>query len=211
NGARYTVTNGNGASAGSTSGTVTVTETVPSGLTLVSMAGTGWNCPSGGNTCTRNDALAGGSSYPAITVTVNVAANATSPQVNSVSVSGGGSATASTTDSTTIIANQPPTAVSVTPSSGSGSSQTFAFVYSDPNGFTGLPWVQTIVNATLTGSAACYTHYNRLGNQVLLLNDAATGWLGPVTLGTAASVQNSQCTVNAQSSSASGAGTNLTV
>jgi hypothetical protein len=45
----------------------------------------------------------------------------------------------------------------------------------------------------------------------LLLNDAATGWLGPLTLGTAASLQNNQCTVNALSSAASGTGNNLTV
>ncbi len=69
--ASYTVTVSNAAGADATSGTVTVTDTVPSGLTLVTMAGTGWTCaviP----TCTRTDALAGGSSYPAITVTVNV-------------------------------------------------------------------------------------------------------------------------------------------
>jgi len=95
-----TVSNGGGVPS---SGTVTVTETVPAGLTLVSIAGTGWTCPAGGNTCTRADALASGASYPAITVTVNVAANASSPQVNAVSVSGGGSGSANTTDSTTIV------------------------------------------------------------------------------------------------------------
>jgi hypothetical protein len=78
---------------------VTVTDTLPSGLTLVSMAGAGWTCT---NACTRSDALAGSASYPAIAVTVNVAANAASPQVNAVSVSGGGSATANGSDNTTI-------------------------------------------------------------------------------------------------------------
>jgi hypothetical protein len=74
-------------------------------MTLVAMAGTGWTCPgTAANNCTRSDSLSGGASYPAITVTVNVAANATSPQVNSVSVSGGGSVTANTTDSTVITA-----------------------------------------------------------------------------------------------------------
>jgi uncharacterized repeat protein (TIGR01451 family) len=111
-GATYSVVVSNGASAGPTSGTVTVTETVPSGLTFVSMSGTGWACSS--NTCTRSDVLNPGSSYPAITVTVNVAANATSPQVNAVSVSGGGSAMASATDSTTIIANPPVLSISKT-------------------------------------------------------------------------------------------------
>jgi uncharacterized repeat protein (TIGR01451 family) len=44
NGAAYTVTVANTASGGPTSGAVTVTETVPSGLTLTSMAGSGWTC-----------------------------------------------------------------------------------------------------------------------------------------------------------------------
>jgi uncharacterized repeat protein (TIGR01451 family) len=101
--ATYSVMVSNGAGAGPTSGVVTVNETLPSGLTLVSMAGTGWACPAGGTTCTRSDARNGGTSYPAITVTVNVTGNATSPQVNAVSVSGGGSANASITDSTVIL------------------------------------------------------------------------------------------------------------
>ena len=42
--AAYTVTVSNGAAAGPTTGLVTVTETAPAGLTLVSMAGTGWTC-----------------------------------------------------------------------------------------------------------------------------------------------------------------------
>jgi uncharacterized repeat protein (TIGR01451 family) len=98
--ATYTVMVSDAANAPSTAGTVTVTDTIPSGLTLVSMAGTGWTCVT--NTCTRVDALAGGASYPAITVTVNVAANASTPQVNQVTVSGGGAASASAQDSTTI-------------------------------------------------------------------------------------------------------------
>jgi uncharacterized protein (TIGR03437 family) len=107
NGAAYTVTVGNAAGRYSTSGPVTATETVPSGMTLVSMAGTGWTCPSGGNTCTRSDALEGGSSYPAIAVTVNVASNAASQATNQVTVSGGGSASASASDATTIAGIEP--------------------------------------------------------------------------------------------------------
>jgi uncharacterized repeat protein (TIGR01451 family) len=99
--ASYTVTVSNAPSAGPTTGPVTVTEAIPAGLTLASMIGSGWVCSA--NSCTRNDALNGGASYPAITVTVNVAANAASPQVNQVTVSGGGSATASVTDSTVIV------------------------------------------------------------------------------------------------------------
>jgi trimeric autotransporter adhesin len=99
-GATYTVTVSNGAGAGPTTGPVTVTDTIPAGLTLVSMAGTGWTCSA--STCTRSDVLLAGANYPVITVTVNVASNAAASVTNSVSVSGGGSATASTTNPTTI-------------------------------------------------------------------------------------------------------------
>ncbi len=99
--ATYTVTVSNPASAtGPTAGTVTVADTIPSGLTLVSMAGTGWTCAT--NTCSRTDALAPGKSYPAITVTVDVAANAPSTVTNKASVSGGDSPAASASNSTTI-------------------------------------------------------------------------------------------------------------
>src|SRR5258708_39116178 len=102
-GATYTVTVSDANNAGPTDGTtVTVTETAPSGLTLVSMAGTGWTCPANGTTCTRTDVLQPHSSYPGITVTVNGKPNASSPQVNAVAVSGGGSAHANTPDSTRI-------------------------------------------------------------------------------------------------------------
>src|SRR5260370_538592 len=104
-GATYTVTVSNGGSAGTT-GTVTVTETAPTGLTVTSMSGGGWICNTA--TCTRGDALAGGQSYPAIFVTVNVAGNASSPQLNQVSASGGGSATASASDSTIIASGSQP-------------------------------------------------------------------------------------------------------
>ncbi len=99
-GANYTVIVSNTAGTGSTSGTVYVTDTVPQGLTLVSMAGAGWSCT--GNTCSRSDVLGAGSSYPPITVTVNVDASATSPLVNQASVSGGTSGAATASDSTNI-------------------------------------------------------------------------------------------------------------
>jgi uncharacterized repeat protein (TIGR01451 family) len=108
--ATYSVTVSNRANAEPTSGTVTVTETMPSGLTLVSMLGTGWNCAA--NTCTRNDVLNPGQTFPPIIVTVNVASSASSPQINQVSVSGGGSGNAAATDSTTIAITPTPAAAS---------------------------------------------------------------------------------------------------
>ena len=89
-GATFTVVVADFLYAAPTTGPVTVTETMPPGLTLVSMSGSGWTCIPGSNTCTRSDVLAPGKGYPPITVTVNVLGNAATPQQNQVVVSGGG-------------------------------------------------------------------------------------------------------------------------
>lgn len=101
-GASYTISVPNTGGAATTGAVVTVTDMVPVGMTLVSMAGSGWTCTSGGNSCTRSDVLNAGFSYPAITVTVDVAANAGSPLVNQASVSGGGAATMTVKNSTIV-------------------------------------------------------------------------------------------------------------
>lgn len=104
-GANYslTVTNAGGQD---TAGTVTVTDTLPAGLTASAIAGTGWTCALPTLTCTRGDVLASKGSYPAITLTVNVANNAAGVISNSAAVSGGGEVNTGNdgaTDSTTII------------------------------------------------------------------------------------------------------------
>ena len=89
-GATYSITVANSGGA-ATSSTVTVTDTLPASLTPAALAGTGWSCtisPTLG--CTRSDALAAGASYPAITLTVNVASNAPASATNTATVSGGG-------------------------------------------------------------------------------------------------------------------------
>jgi len=94
-----------------TNGTVQVVDTVPSGMTLTSAAGTGWTC--GTNlqvaTCSRNDSLAASSAYPPIAVTVLVAPNAPPSLTNTAVVSGGGEINTSndTANDTTTI-NQVP-------------------------------------------------------------------------------------------------------
>jgi uncharacterized repeat protein (TIGR01451 family) len=102
-GATYLAVVTNNSSIASTSGAVTVTETAPSGLTLISMAGSGWSCPLNGNTCSRSDSLPPGGSYKPITITVNVSSGAASPLDNQVSVAGGGSASAVFNDNTTVL------------------------------------------------------------------------------------------------------------
>ena len=91
-GAIYTITVSN-LGPGSTLGTVTVTDTlpnVPNTLVPVTMSGTGWACNLGTLTCTRSDVLAASSSYPPITLTVNVPTNIQPNVTNTATVSGGG-------------------------------------------------------------------------------------------------------------------------
>ena len=164
-GASYTVTVKNGASAGDTNGTVTVTEDLSQapGLTLASMSGAGWSCvlPS----CSRSDHLATGQSYP-ITVTVNVAANAASSQTASASVSGGGSTTpAPATDPTTI--NMPDLSIvkSHTGTFTAGANGTFTIAVSN---------VAAGATAGPTGSAITVTDV--LASQFTYVSATATGW-----------------------------------
>src|SRR5205085_1610365 len=86
--------------------TVTVTDTLPVGMTLTSASGTGWMCAPGPTVnCSRSDPLAAGAAYPSITVTVDVAANAAPSLINTAIVSGGGDTTPgnnTATDPTTV-------------------------------------------------------------------------------------------------------------
>ncbi len=86
---------------------VTVTDALPAGLSAlvnnpgfnagpIAASGSGWNCSGAGtSTCTRSDALAPGSSYPPVKITVSVANSAAAQLTNSPSVVGGGDANSS--------------------------------------------------------------------------------------------------------------------
>lgn len=98
--------------ASATTGTVNVTDVLPAGLTATGMAGSGWSCTLAPLACSRSDSLAAGASYPTITLTVAVAANATSPVTNQATVDGGGET--NTTNNTALdptIVNAPAAAV----------------------------------------------------------------------------------------------------
>ncbi|MET0645466.1 MAG: DUF11 domain-containing protein [Pyrinomonadaceae bacterium] len=86
--ASYTLTARNNGPQ-SAAGTITVSDTLPAGLTYVSAAGTGWACShaSGTVTCTRSGPVTSGTTLPAITLTVTVAAAAAPSVTNSASVS----------------------------------------------------------------------------------------------------------------------------
>ncbi len=119
-----TVSNKAGAAVGPTSGTVTVTENLPSSLTNPHLSGTNWACNDTLLTCTRTDALAAGGSYEPITLTVDVSPTAPASVTNQVTVSGGGELSINTgdntaSDPTTIVAGSVQVTVSATPAGAS--------------------------------------------------------------------------------------------
>jgi uncharacterized repeat protein (TIGR01451 family) len=104
--ASYTVPVQNLSPYGATSGTVTINDTLPVGLTPTSASGAGWSCSVASQTvsCVRADTLAAASSYPSITVNANVAQTAPSTVTNTALVSGGGEINLAN-DSATDVAN----------------------------------------------------------------------------------------------------------
>ena len=100
-----TVTN---VGAGSTIGTVSVMDIIPSGLTATNISGTGWSCTQPAGPCTRSDAIVPGQGFPPITVSVTAAANAPSLIVNTATVTGGGDSNSSNNTATNVVAVLPP-------------------------------------------------------------------------------------------------------
>jgi hypothetical protein len=103
-----------------------------------------------------------------------------------------------------------PSAVSVTPNTGGAASQTFAFAYTDPAGATDIVSTQMDISAALVSDGACFVYYNRNPSEVFLASDTGV-FQGPMLLGLAATLQNSQCTIDGATSSAVASGDNLTV
>jgi LPXTG-site transpeptidase (sortase) family protein len=205
--ATYTVTATNSGNV-PTSGTVTVTDTLPAGLTPTGAAGPGWTCPAPVGqvvTCTRADVLAGPASYPPITVTVTVLQGAASSVTNTASVSGG-----SETNSTNDTANDPTNIVSsadiavtktvdnATPNQGAPVVFTITATNNGPSDATGvhvtdlLPPGLTFVSA----SSGAYTQ----GSGVWIVGNLANG--GSSTLMITATVTGTTAVVNTATKSA---------
>ncbi len=145
----YTVTVSN--TGGSpTSGTVSLTDTAPTGMTVTAMSGTGWTCTTL-PICTRSDALPASTAYPDLTVTVSIASDAAASLTNSVQASGGGATnTPTATDQTPI----------VRPVLGIVKSHSGSFVAGSTGSYT--------VTVSNTGSAATFA-------QVSVTDTAPTG------------------------------------
>ncbi len=105
----------------------------------------------------------------------------------------------------------PPTLVSLSPNAGTGLTQAFTAVYSDPAGASALQSVNILFNSFLTSSHACRVTYTASTNVLALENDAGNGLVGSITPGAVGTLSNSQCTLSGSASSVSTSGNNMTV
>jgi hypothetical protein len=110
-----------------------------------------------------------------------------------------------------------PTAVSISPASGSGEEQTFSATLTDANGASDVQSVDMyIMSNVVPGSASgwsaheCMVRMDPAANNLYLVADNGGSYLGPLALGANAVLQNSQCTLSAFGSSKALSGNTLT-
>jgi hypothetical protein len=118
---------------------------------------------------------------------------------------GGGTGSGGSTGASSV------SAVSVTPSSGTGLAQTFTLRYSDSAGAGNLGTAWALLGGT-PGSFgnACMVRYDAASGALQLLDDTATSWSSS-PIGSGAPLSNGQCVVKVRESSASPGGTTLTL
>ena len=164
-GATYTITVQNVGAAAANS-TVTVTDTLPAGLTATSIAGTGWACTQPAGPCGRGDALAAGAGYPPIVLTVNVAGNAAASVIHTATVSGGGETNTSndTASDTTII-----------------SGLLAPVLLSPANGGTGTSLTPTLIWNAVPGASSYDVYFGASSNPPFATNTVLTSY-SPGTL-----------------------------
>lgn len=93
---------------GASSGTVSVTASLPPSLTPTSLGGPGWSCTLGTLTCTRSDVIGGGLFSNTITLNVNVAPDAPATVAANAVVSGGGDTNAANNTASDVTTIAPP-------------------------------------------------------------------------------------------------------
>ncbi len=100
--------------------------------------------------------------------------------------------------------------VAINPNSGAGRSQTFALQVSDSNGAGAVVQADLFIGGQVGDSNACWIEFYPPGNLLFLRDDANASW-SQATVGTSATLSNSQCSVNASSASISLSGSLATL
>jgi hypothetical protein len=99
---------------------------------------------------------------------------------------------------------------SVSPASGSGSTQKFVFSFTDDAGASDIGQGHMLITGNGTGNQACYLLYQTSNKALYLMSDSGA-LTGPVAPGGSGTLANSQCSVPASGVSVSSSGNTLTV
>ncbi|MEX2303054.1 MAG: M12 family metallo-peptidase [Bryobacterales bacterium] len=106
--------------------------------------------------------------------------------------------------------NAAPTANSISPTSGSGSSSTFTASYADSNGSSDLRYAYVLMNTAASWAGSCGLRYDRVQNLLHIINDQGSAWMGGIPPGSG-SMANSQCSVTGSGFAANSSGNTLTL
>lgn len=106
-----------------------------------------------------------------------------------------------------------PIVVSMAPGRGEVARQTYQFNFQDPTGAANLGVLNILANSALDGNQACYLAYAANFSILFLVKDVGgpSELLGPSTLGSAGTLENSQCAINLATSSYTVSGNNATL
>ncbi|MCW5964856.1 MAG: hypothetical protein KIT83_12525 [Bryobacterales bacterium] len=107
--------------------------------------------------------------------------------------------------------NVQPSVTYFAPNSGTFPQNAFVMQVTDLNGANDTNEVHLLINATFSYGAACYIRYRRAQNQLQLLNDSTSQFLGALTPGVSGTVENSKCLLSGAYSSASMSGNVLSL
>jgi hypothetical protein len=95
--------------------------------------------------------------------------------------------------------------------------QTYAFTFTDTNGFADVAVADMLINNSLNGIGACYVAFvptSATSGQLYLVDDAGDGGYAsgsPMALPSGGTLQNSQCTISGTGSSVAASGNTLTL
>ena len=146
-GAAYTINVTNVGSLAS-SGLITVTDALPTNLTATAISGTGWTCVLSNLTCTRSDAIAAGTNFQPITLTVTVATNAPASVTNTAAVSGGGDVNPANNTASDV------TIINTSGGSGGASNPVISQIYGAGGNASGVSYKNDFVELFNPGSTA---------------------------------------------------------
>ena len=176
-----------------TTGTITVTDPLPAGLTYVSAAGTGWTCAASAGTvaCTSATPIAAGAAGNPIVLTVAVAAAAIPEVTNTATASGGGATNKPTASDQTVVAGTPKLTIVKSHAGDFSVGQQGTYTVTVGNTGTGdtigairvvdtVPAGLTYVSATGTGWACSNSAQTITCTSTVLISPTRTG--NPITI-----------------------------